>query len=658
MEFKEYYSRESIIKYLCKIRISYSSKRHKKQLLNNLVHKDNHLKKSNDYYDEEIIKQLNLLLPSRRQWLTHNSKTHIKCKNIVTGKDELKKINTDDKNKQILFHTIKRHEKNKSKYKYQLELDKFISEIENGIDNCSYKITTPNIIPEVKETSKSKIKYNIQKNKKIECRPISRFLLMDRIVISLSNKFLTNLLDNYFEDSALAFRAKKNEEEKNHHLAINKIIDFKLKNSSVDLFVAECDIKKFYDTVNHDLCFNLFENLLEKSQSNCNSTSIKNAKYIFKEYLNSYNFKDVVKSKESEKSYWEQHLHPNKKPINGKFPWIEKEISQNDFYKKNINQNIGVPQGGALSGLIANIMLDKADKKLKLISNLFYVRYCDDMILMHTDENSCKEAINIYKAILNDLLLFSHPFESSFYTLNKNYSSKINLIPIFIINWFKNHSFLNQLNLKFDKLIKNIFPNYRIRKKKSYNLTFKHSLKKFWNCKSKGPYRWGKLNIENNTFPWIGFVGYEIDYNGNIRIRKRSLKKEIDKQKRVITNILIRISKENFRHKTSRNNAIYRSALEKLNGMSVGRVRPYNYKLIENKICWVDGFRSLNFNKYSKIQLKKLDRHKYKFLNTLRHKIGVEKVEGTEAEFDTKNIYKLGKMFSYFFHAAEKKHNV
>lgn len=150
MEFKDYYNRENIIKYLCKIRVSYSSKRHKKQLLDNLVFKENHLKKLNDPYDNEIISQLELLLPSRRQWLTHNSKRHIKCKNPLTGKYELKKIETDDKNKQILYNTIKRHSKNKSKYPYQFELDKFISEIQNGIDNCNYKISTPNIVPEVK----------------------------------------------------------------------------------------------------------------------------------------------------------------------------------------------------------------------------------------------------------------------------------------------------------------------------------------------------------------------------------------------------------------------------------------------------------------------------------------------------------------------------
>lgn len=655
MEFKDFYNRENIIKYLCKIRISYSTKRHKKQLLDNLVFKDNHLKKLNDPYDIEIIRQLELLLPSRRQWLTHNSKRHIKFKNPLTGNYELKKIETDDKNKQILYNTIKRHSTNKSKYPYQYELDKFISEIQNGIDNCNYKISTPNIVPEVKETNKSKKKYFILKNKQFECRPISRFTLMDRIVISITNKFLTNLFDNYFDESSLAFRAKGKDEggEKNHHLAINKIIEFKQKNISCNLFVAECDIKKFYDTVNHKVCLNLFEDLIEKSKSNCNDNSLKCAKYVFKDYLNSYNFEDVVLSKDN--SYWKHQFHSNGKQINGIFPWIKKEILQDEFYRANPNQKIGVPQGGALSGLIANIMLDEADKELKSIPNLLYIRYCDDMILMHKDENICNQSIEIYKKTLNKLLLFSHPFETTFHTSNKSYSLKNRIVPLFIIKQIKNNRLLKQVNIKFDALVKKYFPNFRVRKKLNYNLTFKNSIKKFWNCKSKGPYKWGELDIQNCTFPWVGFVGYEIDFNCNTRVRKRSLKKEIDKQKKIITSILKRISKENFKYKRSRNNAIYRSAFEKLNGMSVGRVKPYNYKTVANKICWTDGFRSLNFNNYSKNQLKKLDRHKYKFLNTLRHKIGMEKVLSSPLESGTKNIYKLGKMFSYYFHAGQKK---
>jgi len=48
----------------------------------------------------------------------------------------------------------------------------------------------------------------------------------------------------------------------------------------------------------------------------------------------------------------------------------------------------------------------------------------------------------------------------------------------------------------------------------------------FWSdkIKSKHPYKWS-LNYAD-SFPWFGFVGYEIHYAGNLRVRKSSLAKE------------------------------------------------------------------------------------------------------------------------------------
>jgi hypothetical protein len=103
------------------------------------------------------------------------------------------------------------------------------------------------------------------------------------------------------------------------------------------------------------------------------------------------------------------------------------------------------------SGLIANIILDYSDKKLKNIHDLFYVRYCDDMILMHEDLNICTSAIETYQKSISDLLLFNHCFSTNYYTKNRNYLSK--------------------------------FPRTLIRKKninsKNYNCSFEYSLKPF-----------------------------------------------------------------------------------------------------------------------------------------------------------------------------------
>lgn len=320
--------------------------------------------------------------------------------------------------------------------------------------------------------------------------------------------------------------------------------------------------------------------------------------------------------------YWARQKDTRQRPITGFYPWVDKEIYHSPYYQSSPNDDIGVPQGGALSGLIANILLDYSDKMLQPIEGLFYVRYCDDMILMHKDEDECKKAIEIFRNSISDLHLFNHPFKNDFFFINKN---------------------------RTDKKSKNerIFIS---KKSMTLSRSYEYSIGTFWSSKSKGPYKWDKISKENNSLPWIGFVGYEINHNCETRIRKRSLKKELEKQKQIVTSIIKRIKK----NKRARNNSIYRSAVEKLNGMSVGRIKLYNFTYCENKICWADGFQSLNLNKYSKKQLRILDRNKYKYLNILTHHLGEEKINSKVPE-DDGEILKMQKPFSYYYQAGEKK---
>ena len=169
------------------------------------------------------------------------------------------------------------------------------------------------------------------------------------------------------------------------------------------------------------MCLDAFNNLIEKSLKINPELNLKSAIHLFNEYLNCYDFKSNVSKLNFDNDYWLRQKDARQTAIDGKYPWIESEISKNQYYIKNSNDRIGVPQGGALSGLIANIMLDYADKQLKEIPNLFYVRYCDDMILMHEDEETCKNAIVIYKDAIEKLHLFSHSFENNFHAINKNH---------------------------------------------------------------------------------------------------------------------------------------------------------------------------------------------------------------------------------------------
>jgi len=293
--------------------------------------------------------------------------------------------------------------------------------------------------------------------------------------------------------------------------------------------------------------------------------------------------------KSSDTEYWTSYKIPN-----GEFAWIENVVSQH--YKDISTERIGVPQGGALSGLIANIYLNQADIKM-IDKNILYQRFCDDMIIISDNLKECEMAKELYENALYELKLFPH--------------------------LFKNESQL--------KSIKDEVINY----------------KPFWDGKSKGPYKWGK--VEDNGFPWIGFVGYEINYSGEIRVRKKSLKKELNKQKTIINEIknAIRVGMRKPKGTATE------SAINRLIGMSVGRIGLDNFDEVSTDLCWKNGFKELTINEYSIRQIKHLDRnrskHYYKLLKD------VEEPELESKEQDYRQVIKYNKPFSYYYQILERQ---
>ena len=75
------------------------------------------------------------------------------------------------------------------------------------------------------------------------------------------------------------------------------------------------------------------------------------------------------------------------------------------------NLQVGVPQGGAISGLIANIVLNQVDDTItpKLhYSNDLYIRYCDDMILLSTNKQRANKLFRLYNKTVRNANLYIH----------------------------------------------------------------------------------------------------------------------------------------------------------------------------------------------------------------------------------------------------------
>lgn len=598
-EFKSYFTEKEILRQICKIRVKLAKSRSKKHLLHLLTsndqynyHLDSSKEASNKFeqYQLELTQFLVTILPPRKKWVKLGSVSRRK-----PGKEN-EFLTSNDKNFYSLLKTIKSHSKKELKEQWFINLQKFISEILELSNDDSYIIAEPIIIPKLKDKLKDKLK----KDEKNECRPICIFTLKDRIILSVTNKFLTRLFDCYFQESSYAFRSKKNDSGMilSHHDCVEEILKFRKENINKDLFVAECDMKKFYDTVNHKITRRLFDELILKSKLAYPELNLEMPIKIFDSYLNRYSFNvDVPESSDTE--YWLSYKIPS-----GEFSWIESIISTH--YSDITAERIGVPQGGALSGLIANIYLNQADTAL-INKKLLYMRFCDDMIIIADNMDECNEAKSLYEKTLNDLKLFPHPFK----------------------------------NEKDLMTIKDNEINYKL----------------FWGGKSKGPYKWGK--IEKNSFPWIGFVGYEINYFGDIRVRKKSLEKELQKQKAVINKIKNAIKVEMRKDKGTATE----SAISRLIGMSVGRIGLDNFEEVSTDMCWKNGFKQLNVNEHSIRQIKQLDRNRNKQYYKLLKEIEKHEPELEPTEQDSKkskngnkrNVIKYNKPFSYYYQILERQ---
>ena len=246
------------------------------------------------------------------------------------------------------------------------------------------------------------------------CRPISLYTLKDRLIISFTNKYFTEIFDKYFYSNSYAFRSVKKIDGKRvpltHHDAIQAILDYKHQYKGKRLWVSECDISKFYDSVHHSIVKNVFKNLINKVKKDNPDLYDLRAERLFYKFLESYSFvKNVLPYNEKSKiPYWDEKRIPD-----GSYGWVGDELKKHKYFKSFKNAKIGVPQGGALSGLIANMVLDFADKKVVNSSNskLLYVRFCDDMVIIHPHKKECRKTSEIYANALKELHLIPHEFK-------------------------------------------------------------------------------------------------------------------------------------------------------------------------------------------------------------------------------------------------------
>ena len=143
--------------------------------------------------------------------------------------------------------------------------------------------------------------------------------VIDRLIQQAINQIINPIFDKEFSNSSYGFRPGRSTHMALEQAQININEGYK--------YVVDMDLEKFFDRVNHDILMNLISEKIED----------KRVLKLIRRYLNS-------------------------------------GIMSNGIFAKSEE---GAPQGGPLSPLLSNILLDELDKELEIRGHRF-CRYADD----------------------------------------------------------------------------------------------------------------------------------------------------------------------------------------------------------------------------------------------------------------------------------------
>ncbi len=417
-------------------------------------------------------------------------------------------------------------------------------------------------------------------------RCLSRFDPEPAIMISLVARYLRILMDDLLLPGALAFRTGRGSPPPDHHTAIERLVAFRNeKNPSTrrPLWVAEADIRGFFDSLDHDVARHAVEAL--KARLPDHRSPDPRALLFLDSYLASYSFNGPDRGRE--RALYNARRHHKRRGHPVEVPWPEDGLA--GLGADTTNTPIGVPQGGALSCFLANAVLHTADLAVSRAvpeSEMLYLRYCDDIIIVTTSMRAAKESLEAYLGELRNLRLPVHEPRSCYYV----YGSQ---------------------------------PEGR----------------RFWASKSKKPYAWNTPGVRRHV-PWLSFVGYQLRYDGVLRIRKSSLQKEKKKQRYVVRKAALMLARTGQR-RTRR--SIFTRLSERLRSMAVGTT-DLHLGATRGAFCWVRGFRLVEESECVKTQLRDLDRYRGMQLARVWQEL---KNSGQPSKKPAETLKFLGRPFSY-----------
>lgn len=213
----------------------------------------------------------------------------------------------------------------------------------SGIDNMSIE-ETANYIKE----HKNEIVWQLY-NRKYQPQPVRRVeipkpnggvrklgipTVLDRVIQQAMVQVLAPMFESYFSEYSYGFRPMRCCEQ-----AVIKALEY--MNDGYE-WIVDIDLEKFFDNVPHDRLLRLFSDVIKDG----NVVSLVNK-------------------------------------------FLKAGVMISDNYEETL---VGTPQGGPLSPLLSNIMLNKLDKELEA-RGLHFVRYADDTIILVKSEKAANRVM-------------------------------------------------------------------------------------------------------------------------------------------------------------------------------------------------------------------------------------------------------------------------
>ena len=226
-----------------------------------------------------------------------------------------------------------------------------------------------------------------RKAKKMRTLSIStiRDTIFQKLLCKPIDKHAESMFRKYIDENSYGYRKGKSSKG-----AVKKIRRY-IKDGYVH--ILDGDIEQFFDKIDHTL--------LEQKMSDFFGEENK----LVQRYLRKF-------------------MRVDKIPVGG-----------SDAYKNDKTQikkrTIGIPQGGVLSGLLANVFLFDFDlfvtQDLMSTYEFKYLRYADDFVLMFKDDRHIVEVFGLLEKYLANEKLTLHPLPTGQRESNRKYSEKLNL---------------------------------------------------------------------------------------------------------------------------------------------------------------------------------------------------------------------------------------